>query len=595
MMSRLILPAVLAIALAAANAWAQEAASLSALAKMPIKEVTVFKDGHALVLHAGKMPVDAAGNVLMDYLPTPVLGTFWPYVSEKGATLQAVVAGKRRVLLERTALNLNELIEANIGHEVIVSEVTEKEKPDRIYPATIVGIPARSGAELAATSPPNSPEMLPQKGTLVLLKTDDGVRAVRMDLIRDVTVKGEMKAKVAQEEFRNLLTLKIGWSAKPQANADVGMMYLQRGIRWIPSYKVAIDGKGGAVLKLQATLVNELADLDDVTAHLVVGVPTFKFQDMADPIGLQEQVAQLSQYFRPDSRMMNLSNAMMSQAAGSVSNRPMPEAAPTMDLGPEVRGSSQREDLFVYEVQHVSLKKGQRMVVPINEVAIPYKDVYTLDIPYTPPPEVRGYFMEYSRQQSGDLEAAKLMMSPKVMHKIRLTNSSKVPLTTAPALIVQGDKVLAQGMMTYTSVGGNVDLAVTTAVDVNVEKKDKETSRTPNAVKWENNSYARIDLEGALKLTNRRDKPVEVEVARYVLGNVGEAGQDGKIEMVNVLEDSSFLPSGAGGDAYWSWQRWYNWPSWWYHFNGVGKISWKLTIEPTKAVDLTYTWNYYWR
>ena len=46
---------------------------------MPVKEVTVFKDGHAFVLHEGAMPTDAAGNVLMDYLPSPVLGTFWPY------------------------------------------------------------------------------------------------------------------------------------------------------------------------------------------------------------------------------------------------------------------------------------------------------------------------------------------------------------------------------------------------------------------------------------------------------------------------------------------------------------------------------------
>ena len=63
------------------------------LAKMPVKEVTVFKDGHAFVLHEGKMPTDAAGNVVMDYLPAPVLGTFWPYSAEKSAKL---TGGRRR-------------------------------------------------------------------------------------------------------------------------------------------------------------------------------------------------------------------------------------------------------------------------------------------------------------------------------------------------------------------------------------------------------------------------------------------------------------------------------------------------------------------
>jgi len=78
-----------------------EAAPLAALARMPVKEVTVFKDGHVFVVHEGKMPVDAAGNVVMDYLPAPIMGTFWPYSNEKNGKLSAVVASQRRVLVER--------------------------------------------------------------------------------------------------------------------------------------------------------------------------------------------------------------------------------------------------------------------------------------------------------------------------------------------------------------------------------------------------------------------------------------------------------------------------------------------------------------
>ena len=80
----------------------------------------------------------------------------------------------------------------------------------------------------------------------------------------------------------------------------MGLLYLQKGIRWIPAYKFVIDGKGGVTVQLEATLINELADLDDVTANLVVGVPTFAFADTADPIGLGQTVAQLSPLFRRD-------------------------------------------------------------------------------------------------------------------------------------------------------------------------------------------------------------------------------------------------------------------------------------------------------
>src|SRR5947199_10701333 len=112
-----MVPLVCAVALLlmAINSSAEDAAPLSALAKMPVRAVTVFKDGHASVLHEGTMPVDAAGDVRMDYLPIPILGTFWPYSANKNVRLSSVTASPRRVFVERTALTVKELLEANPG------------------------------------------------------------------------------------------------------------------------------------------------------------------------------------------------------------------------------------------------------------------------------------------------------------------------------------------------------------------------------------------------------------------------------------------------------------------------------------------------
>src|SRR5262245_28208689 len=113
---------ILLLLSASFTTFAQSAAPLSALARMPVKEVTVFKDGHAFVLHEGTMPTDASGNVVMDYLPAPVLGTFWAYAADTKSKLSSVVAGQRRVQVERTALRLAEMLEANPGAEVLVTE-----------------------------------------------------------------------------------------------------------------------------------------------------------------------------------------------------------------------------------------------------------------------------------------------------------------------------------------------------------------------------------------------------------------------------------------------------------------------------------------
>ena len=566
---------------------AEKAVPLTTFARLPVKEITVFKDGHAFVAHEGDLPTDEQGNVLMDYLPTPVVGTFWPYCADKRARLTSVVASQRRVLVEHTALNLRELLEANIGVDAVIAEAGTNR-----YEATILGIPVRSSEELTATSPPNTPERLPEKGSLVLLKTADGVKAIPLDRIQDVTFKGAPKPASASEEFRNLLTLKLDWgNARPAKSASVGLFYLQKGVRWIPNYKIEIDGQGNALVKFQATLLNELADLEDVSVNLVVGVPTFAFKDTVDPIALQQNLAQLSQYFQTDlprnsPLAYQFSNAIMSQQARASEYSPALPGAGAGGLGPDIGDAGKSEDLFIFNVPHITLRKGERMVLPIAEFTVPYKDIFTLDLPFAPPPELRGNLG--SDQQR---ELARLFNAPKVMHKIRLTNNSQYPFTTAPALIVRDRRVLAQGMMTYTSTGANVDLAITTAVDFQVRKTDAETKRTPNAMQENGNSYSRIDLAGKINVTSHRAQAAEIEITRHVLGTADSADHDGKIEKMNMFENGEY---GATVD-YPYWWSWYGWPQWWNYFNGIGRVTWKVTLAPNQDVNLGYEWHYFWR
>jgi len=577
------------ILLAMGGAVAQEtgapaSARTGALARMPVKEVTVFKDGHALVVHEGSLPTRQGGEVVMDYLPTPVLGTFWPYCSAPDAKLTAVRAGRQRVVLERTALSLRELLEANVGSDVIINENGKAQ-----YEATIVGVPTRSSEELLATDPPNSPERLPVKGDTILLRTEGGVKVVAISRIQDVTFKDEFKSTVANEELRNLLTLELDWTGRrPKRSAPVGMMYLQRGIRWIPNYKITIDGEGNARVKLQATLINELTDLQDVTANLVVGVPTFAFEDTLDPIALQKAAAQLSEYFRTDSRTaFALSNAIMSQRSDMRVPGRQPTGGPVMDLGPDVSArAAGSEDLFVFTIEHVSLRKGERVVLPVAEYTLKYRDVFVLDVPFFLPPELRQHV-----GRGREAEMAALFHAPKVIHVLRLSNKSDYPLTTAPALILRGKRVLAQGMMTYTARGGTSDLTVTTAVDVQVNKIDREVKQTPNAARYDGHQFARVDLAGTIHLVNHKSKAIDLEIVRNVLGNADEADAGGVIEKVNVMEDPSVVSAGVSGNWWW----WSSMPRWWPHFNGVGRITWKLKLEPGKSVDLHYAWHYYWR
>jgi len=554
------------------------------LARLPVKEVTVFKDGHAYVIHEGKAPVEEDGQIRMDYLPTPILGTFWAYSSNPNSPARKVTAGVRRVLVEQTALTLPDLLAANPGADVVIQPKDRAEKP---YAARIIGFPTQSAAEQEANAPPYSDPKLPERASLLLVSTETGVKTLALDRIESVTFKKPPREKLAHEEFRNVLTLSVPGAAKG-TEAAIGLMYVQKGLRWIPSYRLVIDGKGKATVRMQATLINDLIDLKDARVNLVIGVPTFAFQNTPDPISLQAAFARLSPYFDSASRGGQvLSNAIMTQA-GRMSER----VAGGMGGGgsapevPDVMPEGKAEDLYVFKVTNMTLKKGERMVVPVTEFTIPYKDVYTLTIPYAPPPELRG-----NAGDEATAEMARLLRAPKVLHKLRLTNTADCPLTTAPALILSEGRVLAQGMMTYTTTGAVTDLELTTAVDISVKRTDTETSRTPNALTLAGLTYGRADSAGKITLTNHRNEPVEIEVKRFVLGQADKADSTGEAANVDPFADEEGIAGLAGPYGY----RPYPWPDWWMRANGIGRFAWKVALEPGQTTELGYVWHYFWR
>jgi hypothetical protein len=560
--------------MAYSSAFAELANPIASLGKLPVREITVFKDGYVFVNQEGNMPVDAKGDVRLEDLPSPVLGTFWAYCSEPGMKLSSVTAGKRRVMVNKTSLTIKELLEGNIGAQIEIIEAGGKQK----YRGVIMSIPSIPIDQNIDTTGMSAINLQPAEGNILLLKTDQGILTEPLDKIEKVLFLNGIKTSFPRGEYRNALNLKLKPIGAKNGNfAQVGFQYLQYGIRWIPSYKITLDGKGNARVEMQATLVNDIIDLNDVDATLVVGVPKFQFAGQIDPIALQQTIGTLESHFARN----NLSNALMTQVPSDNAGIINPPS------GPDVMGGEKNEDLYVYNIKHLSLRKGERQVIPIANFRLKYTDLYQMDVPYTPPIEVQNAL-------NGDQAAqiASLQQSPQFTHVIRLKNDSGSPLTTAPALLFSDGGVLAQSMMTYTPSGASVDVKLNTAIDISVKKEDKETDRALNAITWQNQQYGQVSLSGSLLITNHKDTGVELEINRYVLGIADNADHDGVVEMTNVLEKNRYVP---GNPTYPNWWGWYNWPDWWYHFNGIGQVHWRLHLDAGKSVELRYNWHYFWR
>ena len=126
----------------------------------------------------------------MDYLPSPVLGTFWPYSSSTDAKLAGVVAGQRRVLVEQTALSLAELLEGT------PARTSSSRRRRRGRTGSRFDTPARSSA-FRSGAPRSSPTTGPARRAASRSRErhrhprpDYGRReGCRIDAIQDVTFK----------------------------------------------------------------------------------------------------------------------------------------------------------------------------------------------------------------------------------------------------------------------------------------------------------------------------------------------------------------------------------------------------------------------
>jgi hypothetical protein len=525
--------------------------------KLPVREVTVFKDGHAYVVRDIALPADANGRIVLDELPQPVLGTFWPYASD-GARLIAAKASREKVENEAAAIDLRQIARANVGKDVVVMTQNQERLDGKL-----LSVPSRSGDGAAG-----------QDGDILVLQTQAGTRVLPFTQVRDLEVRGTFVGTVRSEQLKERLELRVAGGGK---DARVGVMYVQKGMRWIPAYRLDLDGNGKAAVAFEATLVNDLIDLEAATVNFVVGVPKFAFEGLIDPISLQQEIAEVAAMASARGRIdfrNALSNSLMTQSAAVESGN---EPEPTVGEG------ATNEDLFVFSVRDVTLKKGERLVLPIRTFELAYTDVYKLDIPFAPPGEVRQQW-----QSPQLLELARQLAAPKAMHVLRLVNSSDAPLTTAPALVLAGGRVLAQARMTYTSRGREVDVEINPAIDIRVDSVDREAGRDPGPIRRGDDDYSRIDMATAIKLWNGKAEPVQLEVTRRALGIAVGAGQGGKQEQLGLVAAWQQGEQPA-------WWGWWSWPYWWFEQNGFAEFRWNLTLEPGKAQQLDAQWHYFWR
>ena len=528
---------------------------------MNTEQVIVFKDGYCLIVKRATGRTNEQGQVFTDEVPdSAVLGSFWA-LPEKDK-IKSMTAGwvktETTTTRELNCTQIIEIIKANLGKhcsfelnkrkiEGTLLKVLSNDdiKPDPSSDATHNSHLLSASANTSSSAKQTTYSRV--TGSLFLLRSEFGDLIIPANQVQNLMIQqmnSTWEQTVTEKKQHKRLTMQFD-----NANQDVtiNLMYFRPGVRWIPTYRVELTDEPSqlkthneasdhgiiakqANIMMQGEILNEAEDLIDVPFHVVVGVPNFRFRSIPSPLILEKQLTNLLQQAAPaimgnGFKTQMLSNTLYSQRSGEVrhhTGRAQPANA-TTEL-PDELTTSAGNDLFVYKLDRMSLKRGERASVTILKTTAAYRDIYTWDAHVT-------HNTETYAATSADAAAPLVLTKNRIWRQIELINQTEIPWTTGAVMFMDGYQPLAQELLTYTSPGGKCRVPVTVSVDIRGKLEDRETERKLKALRWRHNDYAKVLGKINLEVYNLKQEPIVMEMRLQFGGKAKTVSNDGKITL----------------------------------------------------------------
>lgn len=486
-------------------------------ADVKIERVALFKNG---IGHFSSTAVLPKGETVIKIgqLPIPSQGTFWVGYPDD-VKIRGLFTSLEEVAKAMPARSISELLKSNLGKEVTV--VTAQNIGSPLKGAILDVLLGNASAELPSPyimgmlNPASDKwnQSYYRSSSLVLIKTKSGTVALDAGTILRADFEGNDISMSASDEIRQpSIRIELEKASKGQ---EVGISYLARGITWSPSYLIDISDSNLARLSAKATIINEVADMDDIHLSLITGYPNIRFGEVNDPVAMSQDLGGFLKALSAGRSEPNMqfSNAMTAQVAyggmiGAESN------ANSLTLAyPEAQDGVISEDLFLYPIEHFTLRRGETACMPLFTAEMPYKHIYIWKIP-----DMLDENERYNRNFSKDVHAT----PEEVWHCCRIVNNMNIPWTTSAAEFVKNGQFTGQEICYYTPSGAETTIRINRAMNVPAEQTELELERQRDATSFHGYSYDLVKIRGEMKLQNRLDKDITVEVTKNISGVVHE-------------------------------------------------------------------------
>ena len=456
------------------------------------QSVYAFKNGTAFVVKNMEVKLDNKQYIIQD-IPQATFGTLW-FNSPGNSINQIRMVTKKQE--ETSAIkSVYHLMKANINKKAMIQT-----QDDQNFQGTIRQV---------------DPE-------LFLFETQDlKWLALKPNQVKHVTLLAKPMLTYKEKKEKESIQLNFANNSTQQ---NLEMMYLQKGISWVPNYSIDLLDDNRAKISLRALLMNEVEDLKNAQMSFVVGVPNFAYQYLLSPMTSTQNLNSFIHTLNTNSNQPV--NALVNVNRGDITAQSFTNyAANEFDsndldsfVSDPIEPESNQNEFFFYEVSDITLKKGERGFYDIFEEEVDYESIYEVNLSSNSG-ERSGYNANHSYRDINQ-----------VWYSVQFDNKTQYPMTTGTAMVVERDgkslKPVSQNKLSYVPIGGKAQMKITIASDISVRDSEKETSFVPNHKRINKTTYSLLKVEGKILVKNYKNKEVNLCVKRNIQGTLLTCNED---------------------------------------------------------------------
>jgi hypothetical protein len=514
-----------------------------------IDSVALFKNGLAVITRIIEVP--EPGVYVLESVPTAVHGTFW---LESDALLTTTTR------VRNVEVPLDVWAGANLREELMGREVTVRlrEPKAMAYSGRVIRLePLPSDQQWSRRyeaspygwwQPTGGARLQTRTAGPLILDDGDQRHYISPDIIAAVTVHDPQPTVVRRKP---VLEIRID----APDTGDVGpfvvtMTYLAKGITWAPAYLASLDGDGRLVLRQQTSIRNELEEIEDADVYLISGFPNIQFSHVDS---LASPAATIAGFFTQLNQRVGGRHAarreVMSQALARVDGS---------DVELDLEGlAGESSDIHYQFAGRRSLPLGAASSFTVAQGEARYERIVEWTIPdqrdsYGRLRSDAAYAHQHNPEDDGAWDA------------VRFRNPLPFPLTTAPIMVMDGDRFAGQRTVYWTNPNDRCTVPVTKALSIHVSHGEFEEAETRRSASRFNRNGNLVTVRGEVELYNHRAAPIEMVVRRPFSGDLIEADESPRVRL---------LTEGIRA------------------FNPRHELTWTLPLQPGEKRTLTYRYD----